>query len=171
MTSSHSDPRDQPLLPSSNCCNKLPPYCSLMTMFYWRQLTFQKLSTQFATLLQKSCLDLPDQIYNWIVSYFTNRKHVTRHLGIISSLATINARIVLGSVIGLASYIVVSSDLHPLHSQNVLVKYADDTYLLVVSKHISTAKAEFQHGSCHMCFLNVCTKGPPLPRSSATIAS
>src|SRR6218665_1526971 len=26
------------------------------------------------------------------------------------------------------------------------------------------------HGSCHMCFFNVCTKGSPLPRSSATIA-
>src|SRR6218665_1365055 len=111
------------------------------------------------TLLQKiSCLDLPDQIYNWIVSYFTNRKHVTRHLGIISSLATINASIVQGSVIRPASYIVVSSDLHPLHSQNVLVKYADDTYLFVGSKHISTANAEFQHISdwarCNNLHLN-----------------
>src|SRR6218665_1067085 len=98
------------------------------------------------TLLQKiCCLDLPDHIYNWILSYFTNRKHVTRHLGIISSLATINASIVQGSVIGPTSYIVVSSDLHPLHSQNVLVKYTDDTYLLVGSKHIATADAEFQH--------------------------
>ena len=51
MTSSHPDPRDQPLLPSSNCCNKLPPYWSSMTMFCWRQLTFQKLSTQFAMIL------------------------------------------------------------------------------------------------------------------------
>ena len=40
-----------------------------------------------------------------------------------------------GSVIGPPFYIIVSSDLQPLHSENVLVKYADDTYLLVGSKH------------------------------------
>src|SRR6218665_797148 len=44
-----------------------------------------------------------------------------------------------GSVIGPPSYNMVSPDLHPLHSQNVYVKYTDDTCLLVGSKHISTA--------------------------------
>ena len=50
-----------------------------------------------------------------------------------------------GSVIGPPSYNMVSPDLHPIHSQNVFVKYADETYmyLLVSSKHISTAIVGF----------------------------
>src|SRR6218665_2499735 len=69
------------------------------------------------------------------VCNFTNRKHVTRHLGIISSPATINASIVQGSVIGPASYIVVSSDLHPLHSQK-LASQICRRYLCVPSRRL-----------------------------------
>ena len=44
-------------------------------------------------------------------------------------------------------YIVVASDLHPKHECNVIVKFADDTYMyfLVGSNHLSTATEEFEH--------------------------
>ena len=41
--------------------------------------------------------------------------------------------------------IVVASDLYPKHECNVIVKFADDRYLLVGSNHFSTATEEFEH--------------------------
>lgn len=36
-------------------------------------------------------------------------------------------------------------DLHPNHNCNILVKYADDMYLLIGSNHLLTASNEFKH--------------------------
>src|SRR6218665_1801331 len=56
----------------------------------------------------------------------------------------------------LLSYIVVASDLHPKHECNVIVKFADDTYLLVGSNHLSTATEEFEHISAWAMENNLC---------------
>src|SRR6218665_503066 len=53
--------------------------------------------------------------------------------------------IIQGSVIGPPSYVVAASDLHPRSALNCLMKYADDTYLLVGSNNISTVADEFAH--------------------------
>ena len=90
-------------------------------------------------------IDLPDEIYNWMGSYYSNRSYVTRYLGSTSGVVYINASIVQGSGFGPPSYIVVASDLHPKHECNVIDKFADDTYLLVGSNHLSTATEEFEH--------------------------
>jgi len=37
-------------------------------------------------------LDLPDEIYNWMVSYYSNRSYVTRYLGSTSGVALIHRR-------------------------------------------------------------------------------
>lgn len=37
------------------------------------------------------------------------------------------------------SFIVGASDLHPMYNFNIMVKYADDSYLLVGSTHVRTA--------------------------------
>src|SRR6218665_1897799 len=68
-----------------------------------------------------------------------------RYLSSTSSVAYINARLVEGSGFGPPSYIVVASDLHPKHECNVIVKFANDTYLLVGSNHLSTATEEFEN--------------------------
>ena len=49
-----------------------------------------------------------------------------------------------GSVVGPTSFVVEASDLHTLYSSNMLMKYANDSYLLVGSNHIATA-SEFNH--------------------------
>ena len=49
------------------------------------------------------------------------------------------------AVVGLASFVVKPSDLYTLYSSNMLMKYADDSYLLVGSNHIATALEEFNH--------------------------
>src|SRR6218665_3226961 len=82
---------------------------------------------------------------DWVVNYFNQRGHITSHRGIMSSLAMINASVIQGSVLGPPSFIAEASDLHPLYTFNALMKYADDSYLLVGSRHISTATEEFDH--------------------------
>jgi len=91
-------------------------------------------------------LDLPDNIFNWLTSYFSNRGHTTKlHIvhNVVSLVAFINVSIIHGSVIGPPSYVVPASDLHPSHTDNHLLKYADDTYLLVGSSNIASLAAEY----------------------------
>jgi hypothetical protein len=100
------------------------------------------------TLLKKlGSIDIPDHIFNWLSNYFHDRKHINKfQVGlVVSSVAFINASVVQGSGVGPGSYVVGSSDLHPKNSFNILVKYADDTYLLVGSSNIGTAAEEYEH--------------------------
>src|SRR6218665_1552642 len=56
--------------------------------------------------------------------------------------------VVQGSVIGPSSYDILASDLHPLSPQNIILKYADDTYLLVpswASSNRHTVPSELNH--------------------------
>ena len=49
-----------------------------------------------------------------------------------------------GSVVGPNSYVVDTSNLHSVHADYHMLKYADDTYLLVGSSNIAPLAAEFQ---------------------------
>src|SRR6218665_4057566 len=69
----------------------------------------------------------------------------TRYAGRISEIAHINASVVQGSGLSPSSFDVVVSDLHPLHQANSIVKYADDTYLIVPASARSTVSAELEH--------------------------
>ena len=63
----------------------------------------------------------------------TGRTQVVKCGGSVSSTAEINTSIIHGSGIGPMLYFVMESDLCTLSAMNVLVKYADDTDLLVPS--------------------------------------
>ena len=100
-------------------------------------------SVRHSTLLSKmSELDLPAYVYNWMVSFFSDHAHRTVYNGEVSSTKSISASIVQGSSIGPASYAVTAADLRPLHADNSLVKYADDTYLVIPATHADTRVAE-----------------------------
>src|SRR6218665_792803 len=45
----------------------------------------------------------------------------------------INASIIQGSGLGPSKYVVSASDLHPVHEQNRIAKFADDTYIIIPS--------------------------------------
>jgi hypothetical protein len=92
--------------------------------------------------LKLSDLDIQDFVYNWLLIFFKDRGHVTKFQGVLSSLRTINASIVQGSGIGPSSYIVNATDLQPIHPENHIVKYADDTYLLIGSSMRGTVSQE-----------------------------
>ena len=78
-----------------------------------------------------SNLELPDCIYNWLVDFLEDRSHATRIAGRLSAFAHINASVIQGSGVGPSDFIVNASDLHPIHERNKIVKFADDTYLII----------------------------------------
>src|SRR6218665_3708211 len=53
-------------------------------------------------------LDMPDAIYNWLLEYLEDN----------SAVATINASVVQGSVIGPPKFIVTIADLQPISPKN-----------------------------------------------------
>src|SRR6218665_281086 len=65
--------------------------------------------------------------------------------GISSSVAIINASVVQASVIGPSDFIVGIADLQPVSSLNRLMKYADDSYLLIGSWNVHSTQDELNH--------------------------
>ena len=91
-------------------------------------------TVRHCTLMDKfSQTSMPDNIYNWLVSYFSGRDHCTKYNGVISSAASINASVVQGSALGPLAFLICSSDLRAKTPGNKVLKYADDSYLLVPS--------------------------------------
>ena len=65
-----------------------------------------------------------------------------RFNGILSAIAFISASIVQGSVLGPCSFVMEASDLKPQNPINLLLKYADDTDLIVPASHSHTVQVE-----------------------------
>ena len=62
-----------------------------------------------------------------------------------SAFACISASVVQGCAIGRASYVITAADLRPVHSGNVIIKYADVTYLVVPAANDDTCDEELKH--------------------------
>ena len=65
--------------------------------------------------------------------------------GEVSSVLDITASIVQGSAIGPASYVVNTSDLRAVTPGNELLKFADDTYIIIPAVNASIRQAELDH--------------------------
>jgi len=90
-------------------------------------------------------LEIPDNVYNWLVEFFQGHSHCTRYGHRTSALREISASIVQGSAIGPASYVVNDSDLTTTIAGNLLCKYADDTYLIIPAENYQSRSAELDH--------------------------
>jgi len=96
-------------------------------------------SVRHSTVLSKmSLLDIPDNIYNWIESFFREHSHCTKFGDDVSHFCYISATIIQRSGIGPVSYVITASDLHPVNSGNLMSKYADDTYLIILASNANT---------------------------------
>ena len=103
-------------------------------------------TVRHSTLLAKLAqLDLPDEVYNWLVDYFAGHKHLTQYGGATSTMLPINASIVQGSGIGLASYVVNAADLRTTPPGNRIAKYADDTYLIIPACNVQSRANELNN--------------------------
>ena len=87
-------------------------------------------------------------VSQWRVSYSIHNVHGvsgSRFRDELSPTATISASVVQGSSIGPASYVVTASDMRPQNNGNVIIKYADDTYLIVPAENSHTCVDELRH--------------------------
>jgi len=99
-----------------------------------------------STLMDKMAqLAMPDQVYNSIRAFFYERYHCAKFAGEVSPLVDITAGVVQGSSIGPASYIVTAADLWPKRTGNAIVKFADDTYLIIPAANSHTRKDEVSY--------------------------
>ena len=99
-----------------------------------------------STMLEKfSQLRLDDNIYNWIADYFQNHTHRTKFQGKESTALPINSGVIQGSAIGPVAYAITASDLTTVNKPNTLIKYADDTYLILPGKHAKYRELELNN--------------------------
>jgi len=90
-------------------------------------------------------LNFSHNITLWIYNFLCGRTQAVLLGGIISDWKSITASIVQGSGIGPILYIIYSMDLKPLSDYNKILKYADDTSLLVPQHSSVSLEAEFTH--------------------------
>ena len=115
-------------------------------LFY--SLDFSKAfdTVRHSTLFEKlAMLKTPNEIYNWIADYYSERSHCTSFDGTVSEFVEIFASVIQGSVIGPAAYAVNASDLRTINPKNSLSKFADDTGLIVGKDQVASRRAELKH--------------------------
>ena len=90
-------------------------------------------------------LATPDAVYNWINNdFFRGHSHCVKFDGSTSKLPDIMASIIQGSAIDPPLFVVIASDLLPVHAGNLLVKFADDTYVIVPAANSDTSTGELK---------------------------
>jgi gmma-aminobutyric acid receptor subunit gamma/cGMP-dependent protein kinase 2 len=100
-------------------------------------------SVRHSVVLEKySRLKIPENIYNWVEAFFRDHSHCTRFNNGVSEFRKIKASIIQGSAVGPASYVVTASDLHTVTPDNLMDKYADDTYLVIPAVNADSCAAE-----------------------------
>ena len=93
-----------------------------------------------AILFQKlQQLTIPPNVLLWIINFLSGRTQAVSSCGQTSGWLPVSQSIIQGSGIGpLYLYLVYASDLQTLSPHNVIIKFADDTTLLV-GQHSSVA--------------------------------
>ena len=130
-------PPQRQLLLSSTLCMLAELSTNLFVQVF--ALDFSKAfdTLRHVTLMDKMAeLQMPDQIFNWIKDCFDEHSHCTKYSREISSHASIQASVIQGSGLGPASYLVTSADLRPVQEGNYVIKFADDTYLIIPAVNV-----------------------------------
>ena len=88
---------------------------------------------------------MPDNAYYWLVVFFSGHSHCTVYQGQTSILKNITASIIQCSGIEPAAYVVNAADFRTVVPSNKLIKFADDTYLLVPASNANTRSIELEN--------------------------
>ena len=99
----------------------------------------------YTTLLEKmAMLDVPDNVYNWFVDFLLAT--LTVHTSKVNNLTFSRLLQALYKVLDSGQpHVVNAVDLVPKYNTNTLIKYADDTYLVVPAGSISTRQDELHN--------------------------
>jgi len=108
-------------------------------------ITYVTASNQRRLLEKLSTLDVPDEVYNWIKDFLEGHSHCTKFGSAVLTFADIMSSVIQGSSLGPAAYAVTASDLRPIHAGNEIVKFADNTYLIVPASNTDTSPEELDH--------------------------
>jgi len=92
-----------------------------------------------------TALQLPLFVLSWITSFLWNCTHICKVGDKLSTDSQINRGIIQGSALGPTLFSVMLSDLHPKSSINIIVKFADDTTVVVPEKNDISLPEEFDH--------------------------
>jgi len=118
------------------------PYVIVLSLDFSKAFDTVRHSTLMKKLAQ---LDLPDTVYNWLTEFFSGHTHCTTYQGQTSSFESISASIIQGSGIGPATYTVNAADLNPVTHGNQMIKFADDTYIVIPAVNVSSRQAELSN--------------------------
>jgi len=88
-------------------------------------------------------LSIPSNILLWIFNFLTDRMQTVSSFGQTSTWLPVTQSIIQGSGIGPCLYLIYASDLCTLSPQNVIIKYADDTTLLVAQHSLVDMAQEY----------------------------
>jgi Reverse transcriptase (RNA-dependent DNA polymerase)/Endonuclease/Exonuclease/phosphatase family len=103
-------------------------------------------TVRHSTLLEKLAkLDMPVNAFNWLVDFFSGHSHCTVYQGQTSMLKEITASVIQGSGLGPASYVINAGDLTTVTPGNQLVKFADDTYLVIPASNVDSRSIELNN--------------------------
>jgi len=87
-------------------------------------------------------LQLPDCMYNWLANFLDGHSHCMRLNCHTSDLLDVNATFIQSSAIGSVMYVVNAGNLQVVTPGNSLIKYADDTYLVIPACNVDSRDKE-----------------------------
>ena len=103
-------------------------------------------TVRHSTLLEKLAqFDIPDNVYNWMVDFFSGHSHCTQYRRQTSTLHEITASVIQGSSIGPATYVVNAADLKAITPGNEMDKFADDSYIIIPAENSNSRRTEIEH--------------------------
>jgi len=115
------------------------PYVIVISLDFRKAFDSVRHSTRLDKMAQ---LAVPDEVYNWLVNFFDGHSHCTHNRRELSTMSAITASIIQGSSIGPTSYAVNTGDLKPITPGNHMVKFADDTYIIIPAVNANSRQSE-----------------------------
>ena len=92
-----------------------------------------------------SLLDLPPNVYNWVINFLTGHTHCAKFNDVESAFRAIMASVIQGSGLVPFAYIVTASDLRPITAGNDMFNFADDSSLVIPASNAHTRERELEH--------------------------
>jgi len=126
-------------------CHLRSVRCLTPTVAHWFNTQPRR---SYIYVIGTGCLSICLQylsVHNWLVNFFSERRHCTRYGGCTSAMLDISASIIQWSAVDPVSYVINTGDLATVVQGNRIHKYADDTYIIIPASNVQHREAELEH--------------------------